>query len=141
MSVLSNGTVSTNVYLRRLQNFCIGMNWLPWPVLPHKLFPTVKHTSKRAITLEEHQKIIAREGNAERRAFYELLWHLGGAQSDIACLEAEDIDWNDSTRRAIRSARCCSPKGLCLCGDRVRARGINRPPSELLRLGSAMRAS
>jgi hypothetical protein len=97
MSVLTNGTVSTNVYLRRLQNFCIGMNWLPWPVLPHKLFPAVKHKSKRAITLEEHQKIIAREGNPERRAFYELLWHLGGAQSDIACLEAEHIDWNDST--------------------------------------------
>jgi hypothetical protein len=28
------------------------------------------------ITLEEHQLIIAREGNQERRAFYELCWHL-----------------------------------------------------------------
>ncbi len=97
LKVVVKGKVSTNVYLRRLQNFCIGMNWLPWPILPHKLWPPVRHKSRRAITDEEHRKIIAREGNAERRAFYELLWHLGGAQSDIACLEAEDVDWNDHT--------------------------------------------
>jgi hypothetical protein len=32
--VLETGTVSTNVFLRRLQNFALGMNWLPWPILP-----------------------------------------------------------------------------------------------------------
>ena len=31
--------------------------------------------------------------NPERRAFYEFCWHLGGAQSDVASLTAEDIDW------------------------------------------------
>ena len=31
--------------------------------------------------------------NAERKAFYQLAWHLGAAQSDIAFLEAENIDW------------------------------------------------
>jgi integrase len=97
LSVVVRGKVSTNVYLRRLQNFCVGMNWLPWPVLPHKLWPRIQHKSRRAITQDEHQQVIAREGNTERRAFYELLWYLGGAQSDIACLEAEDIDWNDAT--------------------------------------------
>jgi hypothetical protein len=30
--------------------------------------------------------------NPERRAFYECCWHLGGAQSDVAELTAEDID-------------------------------------------------
>jgi integrase len=97
LNVLTQGKISTNVYLRRLQNFCIGMNWLPWPILPVKLWPRVRHKSKRAIKLEEHQAIIAREGNAERRDFYELLWELGGSQSDIACLEAEDADWSDWT--------------------------------------------
>jgi hypothetical protein len=29
LRVLQSGTVSTNVYLRRLHNFCIDMNWLP----------------------------------------------------------------------------------------------------------------
>jgi hypothetical protein len=28
---LKAGTVSTNVHLRKLHNFCLGMNWLPWP--------------------------------------------------------------------------------------------------------------
>ncbi|MEI8312198.1 MAG: hypothetical protein WCH98_15710 [Verrucomicrobiota bacterium] len=90
------GTVSTNVFLRRLQNFCIGMNWLPWPVLPQKLWPPVKYKKKRAIK-HEHLSILAREGNEERRHFYELLWELGGSQTDVACLEAEDIDWTDCT--------------------------------------------
>jgi hypothetical protein len=30
----------------------------------------------------------------ERRAFYELCWHLGGSQTDMALLCAENIDWN-----------------------------------------------
>jgi integrase len=97
LGVVVNGKVSTNVYLRRLQNFCIGMNWLPWPVLPQKLWPPVKHKSKRAIKHEEHLKIVARETNEERRKFYELLWELGGAQSDVSFLEAEDVDWSDWT--------------------------------------------
>jgi integrase len=53
----------------------------------------VRFKEKRAITWEEHQAIVGRESNAERRAFYELCWHLGGAQSDVAGLTAEDIDW------------------------------------------------
>jgi integrase len=27
------------------------------------------------------------------RAYYQVLWHLGGAQSDVANLRAEDVDW------------------------------------------------
>jgi hypothetical protein len=46
---------------------------------------------------EEHAAIVAREQNTERRDFYELLWHTGAAQSDGACLLAEDINWEDRT--------------------------------------------
>jgi integrase len=52
---------------------------------------------KRAITSEEHHLIIEREKNPERRSFYELCWHLGGSQTDIANLKAEDIDWPNQT--------------------------------------------
>jgi len=97
LAVLKAGSISTNVYLRRAHNFAIGMNWLPWPVLPKLNWPAVRYKEKRAITLDEHQKIIARERNPSTRAFYQLLWHLGGAQSDIATLQAEDIDWNQRT--------------------------------------------
>lgn len=82
MAVLRSGTVSTNVYLRRLQNHCLDMGWLPVHVLPKKKFPKIKHKDKRAITWEEHCRIVEREGNCERRDFYHLCWFFGGSQSD-----------------------------------------------------------
>jgi integrase len=94
---LKAGTVSTNVHLRKLHNFCLSMNWLPWPLIPKRLWPEVRFQPKRAITIEEHQLIIEREKNPERRNFYELCWHLGGSQSDIAHLKADDIDWPNQT--------------------------------------------
>jgi len=89
------GTVATNVFLRRVHNFAIDMNWLPWPVLPKKQWPKVRFKEKRAVTLQEHAAIIGTEKNPERRAFYECCWHIGGAQSDVAALSAEDIDWRN----------------------------------------------
>jgi integrase len=97
LAVMKKGTVSTNVYLRRIHNYAVNMHWLPWPVLPKPNWPALRHREKRAITSEEHQRIIARELNPATRAYYELLWHLGGAQTDIATLTAEDVDWNDRT--------------------------------------------
>ncbi len=94
---LKAGTVSTNVHLRKLHNFCIAMNWLPWPIIPKRLWPEVKFQPKRAITFDEHRLIIEREKNPERRSFYELCWHLGGSQTDIANLKADDIDWTNRT--------------------------------------------
>jgi integrase len=94
---LKAGTVSTNVHLRKLHNFCLAMSWLPWPIIPKRLWPEVRVQPKRAITFEEHLLIIEREKNPERRNFYELCWHLGGSQTDIANLKAEDIDWRNRT--------------------------------------------
>jgi integrase len=97
LSVLSSGTVSTNVYLRRLHNFALDVNWLPCPILPRRQWPAVHYGEHRAITPEEHRRIVAAENNPERRAFYELCWHLGGSQGDIAQLTAEDVNWDDRT--------------------------------------------
>jgi integrase len=97
LQVLKSGTVSSNVFLRKLHNFCLNMNWLPWPILPKAQWPPIRFKSKRAITAQEHQAIITRERNPERRAFYQLCWHLGGSQSDIASLHAEDVDWREHT--------------------------------------------
>jgi integrase len=93
LRVLEAGKVSTNVYLRRIHNFALDMNWLPWPVLPKRQWPKVEHKDKRAITIEEHQAIVAREQNPERKAFYQLAWHLGASQTDMALLETSNIDW------------------------------------------------
>ncbi len=97
LEVLNAGTISTNMFLRRLHNYATGMHWLPWPVLPKRRWPAVQHKERRAITFEEHQKIIQRERNPEIRAYYQFLWHLGGSQTDIAELTADDIDWTDRT--------------------------------------------
>jgi integrase len=96
LRVLENGTVSTNVYLRRLHNLALDMTWLPWPVLPKKRWPGVVFKEKRAITLAEHLAIIAREQNPERKAYYKLIWCLGASQSDLAFLQAENVDWKDN---------------------------------------------
>jgi len=97
LKVLQAGTVSTNIYLRRLHNFCLDMNWLPWPIIPKRQWPDIKFKEKRAITLAEHQKIVGGESNAELRDYYELLWNLGGSQTDMASLRGEDIDWTNQT--------------------------------------------
>ncbi len=93
LRALENGTVCTNIFLRRVQNFALDMSWLPWPVLPKKGWPKIQFKDKRGITRAEHEKILMGEQNSEWRAFYNLLWNLGGSQSDVANLRAEDVDW------------------------------------------------
>jgi hypothetical protein len=107
LKVLRTGTVATNVYLRRLHNFALDMNWQPKSILPRKQWPKPVYKEKRAITLAEHEAIVAREQNPERRGFYRLAWHLGAAQTDLAMLKAEDVDWEQKIisffRRKTRS--------------------------------------
>jgi integrase len=97
LKVLTTGTVSTNIFLRRLHNFALDMDWLPTRIIPNRQWPRIEFSDKRAITAEEQRKILANEKNPEWIAYYELLWHLGGSQSDIASLQAEDIDWSGRT--------------------------------------------
>jgi hypothetical protein len=71
-------------YLRRLHNLAVDLGWLPWPVLAKRAWPKIRSRSKRAITAEEHGAVIASEKNPERRAYYELLYETGAAQTDAA---------------------------------------------------------
>ena len=97
LAVLRTGTVSTNAFLRKVHNFALDMNWLPATVIPRPQWPANHSKEKRAITLQEHQTIIAAEKNPERKVLYQLCWHLGASQGDIACLKGEDVDWTDNT--------------------------------------------
>jgi hypothetical protein len=58
--VLRSGKICANIYLRRLQNHCLGMGRPPVSILPKKLFPKNVHGEDRAITWEEHCRIVAR---------------------------------------------------------------------------------
>ena len=94
---LADSKVSTNVYLRRIHNHALGMEWLLKSVIPRLQWPRPVFKAKRAITTKEHDAIIQREHNLERRDFYELLWHTGASQTDAACLLAVDVNWVSRT--------------------------------------------
>jgi integrase len=95
IDVLKEGTVSTNVYLRRLHNFALDTNWLLLPALAKNQWPRPRYRPKRGITLEEHERIVRREMNPEKQAYYKLIWHLGASQGDLVNLSAEDVDWQN----------------------------------------------
>jgi integrase len=122
---LADGKVSTNVYLRRIHNHALGMDWLLKPIIPRLQWPRPVFKPKRAIIAEEHAAVVARELNAERRDFYELLWHTGAAQTDAACLLAEDIDWDHRT--------------ICYSRKKLKSRGTNIKPA-LIRFGDEVAA-
>ena len=69
LRVLEKGTVSTYVHLRKLHNFCMDMNWLPWPVIPKKQWPIIQFKEKRATTLAEHEAVILRETTVNEEIF------------------------------------------------------------------------
>jgi len=65
LKALQMGTVSTNVYLRRLHNFCLDMSWLPWPLIPKRQWPFVQFTDKRAISSVYLRNALHQEKSAE----------------------------------------------------------------------------
>ena len=118
-AVLADGKPSTNHFLRRVHNLAVGMGWLPWPVIPTKLWPAIQIKRKRGVTTEEHRQIIAAESNVERRHFYELLWEVGAAQTDAVMLTAENIDWS---RRVLSYQRCkTSEWAYLIIGEKLEA--------------------
>ena len=59
LKVLQTGTVSTNVFLRRLHNFCVNMNWLHWPLMQRMEFSQlVKSPSSQRNLITEGQPVI-----------------------------------------------------------------------------------
>jgi hypothetical protein len=63
LKVLTVGKVSSNVYLRRIHNFALAMDWLMKSVIPKANWPKVSFKTKRAVTLTEYQRIVEREKN------------------------------------------------------------------------------
>jgi integrase len=92
-AVMRAGGAFTNHFLRCLHNLALGFGWILAPVIPPKLWPKAEKRPKRAITRDEHQKIIQSECNGERKLYYELLWEIGAAQTDAANLTTANIDW------------------------------------------------
>lgn len=102
LRVLKAGGVSTNVWLRVLHNTAMKLDWLLRRVLSEAAWPKVRYGTTRAITPEEHRKIIAKENSEERKHFYETLWHTGAAPVDIANLTSENINWTQGVLQFFR---------------------------------------
>lgn len=150
VKALGDGKVSTNVFLRRVHNHALGMDWLLKPVIPRLQWPKPQYKGKRAITAEEHRMIIEAEAAAadrnrgsrnsdqphyvERRDFYELLWHTGASQSDAAFLLAEDIDWRNQTisysRKKLKSRGTTTIKPALIRFGREIAEILKRRPEQ-----------
>ncbi len=121
LRVISQNGSATNHYLRRFHNLAVGLGWLPWPILATRLWPKSKSKHKRAITWEEHNKIIDTEKNEERRLYCELLWELGASQSDAADLSADNIDRSLNIIRYHRKKLSKDLPPACLViGDRMK---------------------
>ena len=91
LSIVHNNGHSVAHYLRRLHNLACDLGWLAWPILAKRVWPKIRSKRRRAVTAEEHAKIIASEKNPEKHAYYEFLYETGAAQSDAAELTAENI--------------------------------------------------
>lgn len=114
----SQATASTAHWLRRLRNYALDLGWLLHVVLPKREWPKIKKRPRCAITSEQHRRITAAEPSTERRRYYEMLWLMGGAQTDIANLHRDHIDRNTQTIRYQRKKMkkrnggyCCVPIG------------------------------
>lgn len=92
LNCLLHGGVSTNNFLKTAHRVACDMGWLLGPIIPRGKWPPIKYKSKRAITEEEHKRIVQSESNAQRKIYYQLLWHLGASQHDMAQMKAENID-------------------------------------------------
>jgi hypothetical protein len=48
LDVLSKGSVSTNIFLRRLHNSALDMDWLPKSIIPRRQWPKIefKHETR-----------------------------------------------------------------------------------------------
>jgi integrase len=97
LKLLQGGTISTNIFMRRLHSFAVNMGWLPWPIISYKQWPRIRFQPRRAITADEAAQLVTTEKNAEWKAFLQMLWHIGTAQVDMAAMTADNIDWPNKT--------------------------------------------
>ena len=119
LQLIKDGTVSTNMYFRRLHSFALTLGWLPWPILGYRQWPSRNYKAKRGIKWEEHRLLVDTEKDSEWKALLELAWHVGAAQIDLVSLCAENVDWKTRTITYFR--RKTNKPCVLRFGDEVEA--------------------
>lgn len=115
LRVMESGTVSTNVFLRRVHNFALDVGWLPWPRIPKKHWPKIKFGEKRAITADEHQAILSHQPKSTWRAYLPAL------------LNAQSLGDRCRVSGCRRRGLGCPRHKLRSAQDPVRVHGTLRP--------------
>ena len=125
--ILNHASVSAAHYLKRLHNLALGLGWISFPVLAPRLWPKIQTKPKRAITLQEHERILAAEKDPDCSRFYQLLWEIGASQCDAASLTAENIDW---TTNCLSYARMKTGEPAQLAIGKALAALLKQLPAE-----------
>jgi hypothetical protein len=83
---------SAHKWLRILHNRALDLGWLLAPVLARKLWPKLRTKKTKAITSDQHTRLVESEKDDEFRHYLEMLWEIGGAQTDTARLQRDNVD-------------------------------------------------
>jgi integrase len=98
LTMLTDRKSSTRHYLKLLHGAAFELGWLAGrTILTRKAWTPVVPKPKRAITWDEHCKIIASEQSRERQLFYEMLWETGASQTDASRFSSANVDWTNNT--------------------------------------------
>jgi hypothetical protein len=94
MSVLQHpkaGT-STQKWLRIMHNRALDLAWLLTPVMARRFWPKLNTKRAKAITFEQHTRLIETVKEDEFRRYLQMLWEIGGSQTDTARLRRDNVD-------------------------------------------------
>ena len=83
---------SSQKWLRILHNRAMDLGWILAPVMARRIWPKLRTQKTKAITAEQHLRLVETEPDAEFKNYLKMLWEIGGAQTDTARLHRDNID-------------------------------------------------
>ena len=119
LAVINEGGRSANLFARSIHNYALRAGWLVRPVLAPRDWPALSASRRRGITHDEHLALLAREKDAEWRAFLRLLWEAGCSQRDGANLTANNVQDGLLTFRRMKLSVDADPTSLAI-GERLK---------------------
>jgi hypothetical protein len=83
---------STQKWLHILHNRALDLGWILAPVMARRIWPKLRTKKAKAITAEQHARLVATGKDDEFRRYLQMLWEIGGAQTDTARLHRDNVD-------------------------------------------------
>jgi len=83
---------STQKWLRIAHNRALDLGWILAPVMARRIWPKLRTKRTKALTAEQHTRLVAAVKDPEFRRYLQMLWEIGGSQTDTARLHRDNID-------------------------------------------------